>query len=302
MSAPSDDYLAYRRVRVSAKLEQRMQASVAYLERFPNGRWSDQVRPWFERAEARYFEHRRDDASGLATYLELLPTGPHAGQARALLEVLRARARQAQKERLGLEAMMTEERLGALAAQREQARDAVPMWVGRMLAIDTWGERTSRLDGDMLFAWRMDQPRARCVDERCAKIMQLPFALPGGGESAMREMVIEVVIVLGLADGGVEEGRVEGPQLFSRLFEASKAKPVAPDDTAARVQAISHAVEVVAGAAEARLPKDRCAVEAVAPVVLARRCDGWTLTVRAAELPTDDDVVVVRGPRGKARD
>jgi len=50
------------------------------------------------------------------------------------------------------------------------------------LTIDTWGERTSHLDSETLYAWRIEPPGARCVDDRCARSVRLAFSLPGGGD------------------------------------------------------------------------------------------------------------------------
>lgn len=292
--APQDEYLAYRRVRTSDQLEQRLAESWAYMDRYPRGQWAVEVRRWFLRAELTYYEDNRESAAGLAAYLRVLPNGPHAAEARAALDVYRARARQDQTELLGLAAQYTEERLAALAAERERARDAVPAWLGRLLAIETWGERTSHLDSDFLFAWRIDPPGAKCSDRVCTRSESIPFSLPGGGEDASRVMVLDVVLRLD-ANGGVEQAALAGPGLFTRLYEASTSRRVGADDAAARVDAIAFAVDVVRGAAERKLPAGRCAQDAVAPTVLSLGCGGWSVQVIAAAQPQDDDTIVVQG-------
>ncbi len=295
MLAPRDEYQAYRHVRTQAQLEPRLAAAWSYVQRYPQGRWIAEVRPWFLRAELKYFELHRQSAAGLRAYLTVLPDGPHADEARASLEVYRARARKDHQERLGLEARYTEARLAALALQREQARNAVPTWLGRFFQIDTWGERTSHLASEMLYEWRIAPPGARCVGDICTRTESLPFSLPGGGDDAARLMVLDVVLVLD--NGGVSEARLQGPGLFSRLYEASTTNRVAADAPSARVDAIAFAVDVVRGAAEARMPSSRCARDPVAPVVLSLACDGWSLEMRAAATPEQDDQIVVRGPR-----
>jgi hypothetical protein len=295
MIAPQDEYLAYRRVRNTVELEQRLAAAWNYVERFPHGRWIGEVRPWFLRAELDYFERRRESAAGLAAYLAVLPTGPHAEEARGALAVRRARAQKDRAEQLGLAARYTEERLAVLALERERAREVVPLWLGRWLAIDTWGERTSHLDSETLYAWRLDPPGARCEEDTCTRSITLPYSMPGGGDDAARVMVLDVV--LRLRDGGVAEARLEGPALFSRMYEASTSRRVIPGDAVSRVDAIAFAVEVVRGAAEARMPRSRCGADAVAPVVLSLACDGWTLEMRAAEDPAQDDIIAIAGPK-----
>ncbi len=294
--APQSEYLAYRRARTSLTVEDRLRGSWDYLAAFPTGRWAGELRPWFDRAEAKYYAHRSETAADLIAYLAVLPNGPHADEAKRQLSMHRARAAEAHRDQLDLDARFTEQRLGALARQRETTREAFSLWLSSLLSIRTWGQRTSALDDEFLFAWRIDKPQARCVEERCSKLVTLDYEVPGGGVLAKRELLIDVV--LELSNGMLQEGRLEGPGMLSRLYEASTGKPVAPEDKYARWQATEYATEVVVGAAEARLPEARCAAKAAPPVVLLRACDGWTLTVRAAETPAEDDVVSVRGPKG----
>lgn len=292
--ASNDEYLAYREVRTTERLDARLAASNAYLMAHPDGQWAQEVRPWFERAELRYWLRIKETPSGLAAYLKTLPDGPHAAEAAAALATFRERQQAARKELLDLSAAMTEERLAELARQRDVAQEAFTSWLGRFLAIETWGMRTSALDHDFIFAWRIDPPRGRCVDDRCAKLVQYAYEMPGGGDRSERRLVMDVVVQLD--QGMVEQARLEGPGLFSRLYEAGAKQPVPYDDPSARVEAIAYAVDVIGGAVEARMPSQRCARDAIAPVVLHRSCDGWTVTVTAAELPGDDDVVSISGP------
>jgi hypothetical protein len=294
MVAPQDEYAAYRRVRTSRTVEDRLKASDWYLDRYPAGRWIGDVRPWFERAEIKFFVHHEENASGLEKYLEVLPHGPHAVLARKELARHRTRVVEGQKSRLEVDARYTEARLAALARMRENTRDTLGAWVGRLLSIDSWGERTSRLDHEFIYAWRIDKPSGRCVEDHCTKLVELPFELPGGGDQAAREMDFEVV--LSLRQGMVQEGSLQGPGMFSRLYEAVRSKPVAAGDTGARVQAIAFAVEFLSGAVEARLPAAKCAADPVGETVMKRACDGWTLEAVAPGDPASDDRIVVRGP------
>jgi hypothetical protein len=293
LTAPQDEYSAYRKVRTARSIEERLKASDAYLEQHPEGRWSGEVRPWFQRAEAKYFSHRDENPVGLAEYLAVLPHGPHASTAR--LELLRHRARVAEgaQARLAIDARYTEQRLAELARQRESARETLGAWVGRLLAIRTWGQRTSALDDEFIFAWRIDKPQARCEEDRCFKLVELPFDLPGGGDDAKREMDFEVVLTL--EQGGVQQAALQGPGMFSRLYEAARAKPVIAGDNQARVLAIAFAVEFLNGAAEAHLPAARCAGEVVGTTVFKRACEGLSIEAIAAEDPAIDDKIVVRG-------
>jgi len=293
MTAPQSEYVAYRNVRTARRVEDRLRASSQYLQAWPEGRWRDEVRPWFERAEARYWSRREETYEGLAEYLALLPRGPHAARAELELRQHQARNRETRASNLIEEARSREARMAGKARARETARDAFGSWVGRLLAIESWGDRTSALGSEFLFEWRIDKPRARCVDDRCAKLVELPFELPGG-EVGERVMMFEVV--LHLREAVVAEARLEGPGMFSRLFEAARLEPVTHDDAAARERAVAYAVDFIGGAAEARLPAARCRVESSPPVALKRACDGWSLEVIAPANPAEDDVVKVSGP------
>lgn len=293
--APHHEYEAYRSVRTSRDLEQRLQASAQYLKRYPQGRWEASVRPWYLRAEARYYVRRKDSIAGLIGYLRVLPSGPHAEEAKARLAALQERERMVVAERLMQEAEFTEQRLAERARGREAARDAFALWLGRLMAIDTWGERTSHLDHETLFAWRLDEPQGRCVDHVCTKLVQLPYELPGGGDQAKRVMVLEVVLELDPGQGVLRQARLRGPGLFSRLWEATHGQAARPSG-ASRVTSIAFAAEVVRGAIEARLPKARCDRQPVAPVVIDRACDGWSVVMRVPEEPAGDDEIIIMGP------
>lgn len=291
--ASQDEYLAYRRVRVSTELAPRLAHSARYLECYPSGRWVTEVQPWFERAEYYYYLAHKHTPDGLKAYLDTLPNGPHADEARTELDDHRRQQRDERQVLLGIQAAAVEERLAQRHQERERASDAFVHWLGRLLQIDTWGERTSELNHNFLFAWRIDPPGARCTDDRCSRLVRQQYALPGG-EQGRRELVMEVVLLL--REGRLVRARLEGPELFSRLYEASTNKPVTPENPLARVLSIAHAVDVIQGAAEARMPASSCVQEVVAPIVVQRSCGGWSIRATVAEHPADDDVVEIEGP------
>src|SRR5688500_6884451 len=78
LTAPIDDYEAYRRVRLAGSVEQRLAASWRYLKLMPDGRFRSEVQGWFTRNEPRYVELANDDLNRLRTYLESVPDGPRA--------------------------------------------------------------------------------------------------------------------------------------------------------------------------------------------------------------------------------
>jgi hypothetical protein len=74
---------------------------------------------------------------------------------------------------------------------------------------------------------------------------------------------------------------LSGPELFTRVAEAVEVNAVPAGNPQARAEALAHAVDVLADALEDPLPKARCAIEVVSPVILARRCEGVKLEVVA---------------------
>ncbi len=295
--ASSADYKAYRAVRTSVRVEPRLQAANAYLSSQPHGEWYSEVQAWFDEAEAAYYDVRRDNAAGLATYLDILPNGPHAKEARDRLVVFRARTRAAAQDRLHQAAQLTEARLASVAQERLEARDAFTDWFVRLLSIPSWGQLTRDLPGDFIYEWRLQRPQARCDGDRCSKWLSLPYSLPGGGDDTKRVMVLDVILLL--EQGALYQARLEGPHLFSRLYEASKSRRVSPLEAESRASAISYALETIGRVTEARFPAARCAVDSVPPVVLERRCDGWTIQVVVADDASTQDSVLVQGSAKK---
>lgn len=92
VASPSD-WSSYRATRVARSLDEKMAASSQYLEKHPEGAFAPEVSRFFERAEPLYFEARKGTKAGLSAYLEALPDGPHAMEARERLRVLERRER-----------------------------------------------------------------------------------------------------------------------------------------------------------------------------------------------------------------
>jgi len=86
--ASPGDYASYRATRTAADLDERMRAVRLYLERHPEGAFASEVSSFYERAEPLYFEARKSTIAGLRAYLEALPDGPHAEEARTRLSAL----------------------------------------------------------------------------------------------------------------------------------------------------------------------------------------------------------------------
>lgn len=294
MTASNREYLAYRTVRTSDRLDQRLFAAHNYLVQYPDGRWVAEVQPWYEQTEQQYWALLKSSKEGISRYLQALPMGLHAPQATAALAVYQERENAKRRELLEIQAANTEERLAMLAEQRQRAHDLFTSWLVRWLGITTWQHPTSWLDHNVLFEWRIAPPQAKCIDDRCAKLIEQPYEIAGGGDHALRMLLMDAVLML--HNGVVNEARLEGPGLFSRLFEATNQRSLNINPLALRIEAIAYVISLVGGAIEAKMPRERCNREPVSPVVLDRSCDGWTVKVIVADQPDQDDVVSIVGP------
>jgi hypothetical protein len=295
--ASKPDYELYRKTRIAPTLEQRLAASAEYLRTHPGGRFRREVERWFEPAERAYFAQARGDRARLQAYLETLPNGPHAKQAAEQiveLELVREYARR-REERLTEQARAVEEKLADASSMRQSVVDALAAWSRHLSGIRSFGQPTSALDHELIFAWRLEEPAARCAGDLCKKSLGLPYAIPDSGRQAPRKALLDVVIEL--ERGGVARALLAGPDLFSRVGEALELRPVRPSDAQARAEAIARSLAVVQAAIEPRLPASRCAREAISPIVLERRCDGVVLRMIAASNAEQDDRVEVSPER-----
>lgn len=90
VASPSD-WSSYRATRIAKSLDEKMAASSRYLESHPEGAFAPEVSRFFERAEPLYFEARKGTKAGLFAYLDALPEGPQATEARERLRVFERR-------------------------------------------------------------------------------------------------------------------------------------------------------------------------------------------------------------------
>jgi len=296
----NSEYVAYRKVRTSSQLTDRLAASEAYLASYPSGLWADEVFPWHEQAELAYWKRAQTSQDGLEQYLRALPTGPHAAQAAEKLAALLDRKADDRIELLELSAATTEERFSEWSRQRDDAREVFTRWLGRALSVESWGQPTGNLPHEVIFNWRIDPPKGTCQDDYCIKSIQMEYRVPGGGDEAERIFLLDVVLLL--ESGRLQEVRLQGSGLFSRLYEVGAKRTVRFDDPQARRDAISYAVDVVGGAAEARLPAARCTIQSDGLVALHRSCEGLTVRVEVAASIENDDVVSIHGTGEIAKD
>lgn len=293
ITSDPDDYARYRRTRTAKTSEARLAAGHDYLKKSPDGRWSTEVRAWFERAEPKFYERSASSKAGLLNYLATLPDGPHAVRARERISELEGEKRiEARRDAEVLEeAMGVEQKLEDADLMRRSVVREVSDWAGRLAAIRTFGAPTSELHHETIHRLRVEAPVARCLDERCRKSVTLPFAIPDGRRLAPRKALFDVE--LELYRGAVVRARLAGPELWNRLYEASERRPVRAGDAQARTESIARAVQIVEAALGSDFADDKCRRDPVSPVVLERECNGVRVRALAAATPEEDDELVV---------
>ncbi len=298
--ATAADYHDYRATRVSPTFEGRVGAAARYLERHPGGAYAEEVHAYFARAEMLYFERSEKTIEGLEGYLDLLPKGPHAGEARDGLAYLRERSNR--PDDLLAAAASTRRRLEANARSRAHARSELSSWLERAMAKGVFDTPFSAAPKELLVPFTLSLPAPRCeileppaagVARRCTKLLSLPYVIPFERSYEERELTFEVRIDMDAR----EVPRVvvlSGPDLFARLEETYAKDSVAKTDLASRIDAVERAVDVVSGAFEAEVSADpKCSQDVAAPDVVHLRCHGIDVVATLGGGAEGDDVVTI---------
>ncbi len=275
------DAAAYRETRVAPSIDARVEAASSYLVGRPRGAYRGEVEAWLDEVEPTYFVARRDSEAGLRAYLRALPHGPHADEAQARLDALAGRRQGSTRDALGRSAAAIEARLEGEAAARREVVEALAGWTGRVAHADLWSATDARPGLGAL--------GLACDAAACRALVELAYVVPG--DEGREPRVAHLAIEARLAGDALEVAEVSGPDLFDRVYEAQRARATTASD---RPAAVAAAVELLAGALEARWPAARCARVAEAPVALGRSCDGLSVEVVAAPRRGEDDRVVVR--------
>ncbi|HEX4336716.1 MAG TPA: hypothetical protein VH062_12435 [Polyangiaceae bacterium] len=288
-----DDFASYRRFRLAPTVEQKLAASVDYLRHNPDGGYHVEVLRWLKHAEVGYVVRAWDDPPRLRAFLEAVPSGAYSGRAAERLVELEITEEYRQKSAhaFDVKAAAMEVRLAKAEAGRRALLRGVVGWARRLSRLRKFGARISELDDDMIFAFRLDPPAARCDDVLCTKTVIVDYDVPEGKAQSAREAIYD--IGMRLDHGGVRAAWLTGSELFTRIGEAVRVSAVAPTDLGARVEAIGQATQMIALAVEPALPASRCEADAVSPVVLRRVCDGVELRVTSAlELGEEDRISI----------
>jgi hypothetical protein len=293
-----EEYDAYRRFAVAHSVAQKLGSGYDYVSRYGRGAYLPEVRAFLAKTEPECVRMAWNDRRQLEAFLRHVPHGNQAERAATRLvelrieEDYRARHDRAFDEKIAA----MESRLAEADVGRRTLVSSLVSWVRRVAAIRSWGGRTSDLSSDMIYAYRLSEPAARCDDERCVKTVTVSYGVPEGKSQSPREAVYDVGLTL--SNGGVSGAYITGPELFTRLGEAVRVSSVSTTDLVGRAEAIGQATQVLALAIEPLLPASRCAAEAVSPVVLRRKCDGVDLRVISAlDLSEEDRVVIEPSPQ-----
>lgn len=280
-----DDYRSYRRTRLAPTLEERLGAGQRYLRDFPKGDYRGEVRRWFLPAEKRYFKLSWNNLPRLRAYLDAMPNGPHAEAAADRITELESRRIYADRreQRVLTVAQGFERRLEVAAEQRREFLHEFSIFAGLLGATRSFGEPTSELGSELLLRFRVHQPPGTCEGDHCTKKFSYTYAVPDGTGLARHEA--QLTLDIALERGLVRSVALSGPELLTRVAEAIEVRAVPEHDAQARAEALGYALDALANALDAPLPKSQCAMDAVSPTVLARKCQGVRLEVVAGTEP-----------------
>jgi hypothetical protein len=289
LAAPSDldDYRAFR---TAAHEGRRLYQAQRYLEKHPHGAWVDEVRAAFDTEEEAWFESAKTSRARAREYLVDLPDGPHAEAARALLVLFDEH----QTDTETLELLATGATLDYESNRRKRVSDVILEELAALLSPDTWGARldapppalAGALRGEIAHTWGA-APHAQRQD-------QLFFVLPT--PQGVQGRVADVGFEIFLTGGRVREGAVAGDDLFVRWTEAMLVRVLDASKPADRELAASTVKDVIGGALEASLPESRCTAKPRPDEILARACDGWTVSVHMGTEAGTGDFIDVHGP------
>jgi hypothetical protein len=304
IAAPAD-YAAYRKTRIAPTLEGRLAAADQYLTRFPAGAFQPDVRAYFDRAEPVFYRAKQGSIAGLEDYLRTLPSGPHQNEATGRLGALKATRENRQAE-LSVEADLTA-KLDRAGARRRAVREQLTAWIERFLDPSVWKAPLTEARASLVIPWSLELPSPSCAPlegprreglpegaaRRCAKLLELPYAVSVEGVSEERQATVELVVIQDSA-GRPIEASLGGPELFLRLEETFTVRAIRPDDREQRVASKARVAELVRdafGRTVSRAPG--CSRKGAAPVFVELRCQGVGLTARAAMAPGEDDLIIL---------
>ncbi len=285
-----EQYHLYRAARIAPTLEERLRAADRYLHEVPGGPHTRQLRNWFGPTEEKYFLSGFNRLANLYAYEAALPRGPHIEDVKsriAALELKRARRVTTQTDE-DARIVATQARLADADSKRRAFVATFKDWTARLIKINTFGQPTSELGDETIFAFRLSEPRGSCQGDSCKKLLQLSYDVPGERELMARAALLE--IQLDLDRGLLQRARLAGPELWTRLAEALSLRPLPSPTPEERADSVNRALMLVRALLEPALPAGECPDTPTAPpIVLERTCRGLRARMSAAPSAADDD-------------
>ena len=297
------EYAAYREIRVAPTLEERLAAAHRYLEEHPDGRFKDEVRAVFHPAEDAFYESKKGSKEGLRAYLAALPDGPHheAASKRIARIEMAEKARRAALDRSSAEAISRVS--GRLAEELARAQREVDGWLAAWIARDAFSAPLSAAKAALVVPFALSLPAPRCTlleppdgrtARRCAKLLELGYEVEVDIGTEPRQITLEITLDQD-ARGVPLSATIAGPDLFVRLEETYRVKPIAPDDTAQRAAAVTRVTSMVKAAFTHAIAGDEaCRHRPATPAVLDLGCEGVRVRVLPATSVGGDDRIVIQ--------
>jgi hypothetical protein len=288
-----EEYHLYRAARVAPTLEERLRAADRYLREAPHGAHRKQLKNWFEPTEQKYFLTAFDRLPSLYAYQAALRRGPHIEDVRSRIAALEAKRlrHKAQESAEDARIRATQTHLVDVDSQRRAFVTTFKEWTARLLHVKSFGEPTSELADETIFAFRLSAPRGSCQGDSCRKLLQLRYEVPGERELVARAALLEVQ--LDLERGLLQRVRLAGPELWTRLAEALALRPLPSATAEERADAVNRSALLVRALLESTLPAAECDVLAEPPVVVERKCRGLHARMLAGQNATDDDSIEI---------
>jgi hypothetical protein len=295
----SGDFTDYRAFRMAETEGDRLRHAQDYLASHPRGAWAKEVTDAFTREEPAWFEEAKSSRQKTSEYLTWLPRGPHAEAAIAVLTAFDTRLEDEETDRMLKEARRTESTLANASAQRRAIGESI---LDALAALTEPGVYGAPIDETPAHLRRVLGGEARSTwgPNPTSRTREVFFSIPTKLERESR--TVSLGVMLGMERGVVRTGTVAGVDLFVGWAEADEMRAHDPTEPAERAAAARHAIDVLSGFFEGRLPPARCRVPGTGEELFVRRCDGWEVVAKMGDHPGELDWIRVRGPSRESRE
>ena len=297
--ATASDYEAYSKTRVGKTIAIRLAADAKYLKDRPNGVYRDEVKADFAEKETAFYRARASTMSGLEEYLDLIPDGPHSGDAKVALNALRSH--KDAPDALAVAAEETRRRLEANARSRALALAEVTHWFDALMNTESFASPLANGPKELVVPFSLGLPAPVCelvepakqgVARKCTKSQSADFVIPRKKSYEEREILFDVTLELDARDVPLR-AVVAGPDLFERIEETYVEEAAIEDEPTLRAASIQRVIEIVSSAFDGHVSNDpSCTRRDVrAPDALHLECKGLKVVVTSGGAPGADDLI-----------